>query len=129
MLFQKSGCLVVTENWVKLKMFSVLTVKQGQRGVKYFPLLFSLQTISGDVQREKQGEKEGLTEAQTQRERERERERDRAVEPTIGPIRSPSSPPPHDGECFVHPSTTKIAHQHPSSNEIDPHPSAPIPPP
>ena len=74
MLFCKNGCLVVTENWVKLKMFSVLTVKQGQRGVKYFPLLFSLQTISGDVQREKEREKEGLTDAQTERERERESE-------------------------------------------------------
>ena len=27
MLFCKTGCLIVTENWVKLKMFSVLTVK------------------------------------------------------------------------------------------------------
>ena len=72
MLFRKTGCLVVTENWVKLKMFSMLTIKWGQRGVKYFPLLFSLQTISEDALREKEREKEGLTDAQTNRERERE---------------------------------------------------------
>ena len=47
----------------------------------------------------------------------------------IAPIRSPSSSPPCDGECSVHPSTTKIAYQHPSTDEIDPHPRAPIPPP
>ena len=39
-------------------------------------MLFSLQTISRDAQREKEGEKEGLTNAQTERERERERERE-----------------------------------------------------
>ena len=82
-----------------------------------------------DAQREKEGEKEGLTDAQTQRERERERERDRAVEPTITSIRSPSSYPPRDGKCSIHPSTTKIAHQHPSTSEIDPHPRTSIPPP
>ena len=88
------------------------------------------------------------TELQTCKERERERERerdgeqeqtelqfddhkpssspthDRAVEPT-----SPSSSPPRDGECSVHPSTIEIAHQHPSTGEIDPHPRALIPPP
>ena len=57
------------------------------------------------------------------------RERDRAVEPTIVPVRSSSSSSPRDGECSVHPSTTEIAHQHPSTGEIDPHPRALIPPP
>ena len=64
MLFRKIGCLAGSENWVKLKMFSVLTVKQEQWGRKYFLSLFSLQIISGDAQRNK-----GLTDAQTQRER------------------------------------------------------------
>ena len=57
-------------------VFSV-DCKIGQRGVKYFSLLFSLQTIFGDVQREKEGEK-GLTNVQTQRERERRRTHDHA---------------------------------------------------
>ena len=65
MLFRKIGCLVGPENWVKLKMFLVLTIKQEQWGGKYFLSLFSLQTISGDAQRKK-----GLTDAQTQGERE-----------------------------------------------------------
>ena len=64
MLFRKIGCLAGSENWVKLKMFSVLTVKQEQWGRKYFLSLFSLQIISGDAQRNN-----GLTDAQTQRER------------------------------------------------------------
>ena len=58
-----------------------------------------------------------------------QRERESAVEPTIALVRSPSSSPPCDGECSIHPSTTKIAHQHPNTGEIDPHPRAPIPPP
>ena len=57
------------------------------------------------------------------------RERESAVEPTITPVRSPSSSPPCDDECFVHPNTTEIAHQHPSTGEINPLPRAPIPPP
>ena len=57
-LFRKIGYLVGPENWVKLKIFSVLTVKQEQWGGKYFLSLFSLQTISGDAQRKK-----GLTDA------------------------------------------------------------------
>ena len=69
MLFRKIGCLVDSKNWVKLKMFSVLTVKQEQWGRKYFLSLFSLQIISGDAQRKK-----GLTDAQTRKHRERERE-------------------------------------------------------
>ena len=67
MLFRKIGCLTGSENWVKLKMFSVLTVKQEQWGRKYFLSLFSLQIISGDAQRKK-----GLTDAQTRKHRERE---------------------------------------------------------
>ena len=86
-------------------------------------MLFSLQTISRNAQREKEGEKGGLTDAQI------ERERDRAIEPTIAPVRLPSSSPLRDNECSVHPSTTEIAHQHPSTGEIYPHPRAPIPPP
>ena len=69
MLFRKIGCLVGSENWVKLKMFSVSTVKQEQWGKKYFLSLFSLQIISGDAQRKK-----GLIDAQTHKHRERERE-------------------------------------------------------
>ena len=69
MLFHKIGCLVGPENWVKLKMFSVLTVKQEQWGGKYFLSLFSLQTISGDAYRKK-----GLTDAQMRKQRERELE-------------------------------------------------------
>ena len=57
------------------------------------------------------------------------RERESAVEPTITPVRSSSSSPPCDDECFVHPNTTEIAHQHPSTGEINPLPRAPIPPP
>ena len=45
MVFHKCVCLVVTENWVKLKTIYVLTVKQGLTPVKAFPVLFSLQTI------------------------------------------------------------------------------------
>ena len=76
--------------------------------------------------------------SETRKERKRERkdsqmckhrERESAVEPTIAPVRSPSSSPPCDDECFVHPNTTEIAHQHPSTGEIYPHPRAPIPPP
>ena len=66
MLFRKIGCLVGSENWVKLKMFSVSTVKQEQWGKKYFLSLFSLQIISEDAQRKK-----GLTDAQTCKQRER----------------------------------------------------------
>ena len=66
-------------------------------------MLFSLQTISGDAQREKGREKEGLTDTQT----EREIERDRTVEPTIALVRSPSSSPSRDSECFVHPTPAK----------------------
>ena len=67
MLFRKIGCLVGSENWVKLKMFSVSTVKQEQWGKKYFLSLFSFQIISEDAQRKK-----GLTDAQTRKHRERE---------------------------------------------------------
>ena len=59
----------------------------------------------------------------THRRAQREREREIAL------VRSPSSSPPRDGECSVYPSTTEIAHQLPSTGEIDPHPRAPIPPP
>ena len=71
MLFRKIGCLVGSENWVKVKMFSVSTVKQEQWGKKYILSLFSLQIISEDAQRKK-----GLTDAQTCKQRERERERE-----------------------------------------------------
>ena len=81
-----------------------------------------------DSQTRKERKRERKKDSQTRkhRERERDRERDRAVEPTIMSIRSPSSSPPRDGKCSIHPSTTKIAHQHPSTSEIDPHPRAPI---
>ena len=69
MLFRKIGCLVSLENWVKLKMFLVLTVKQEQWVGKYFLSLFSLQTISRDAQGKK-----GLTNAQMRKHRERELE-------------------------------------------------------
>ena len=65
--------MIGLENWVKLKIFSVLTVKQEQWGGKYFLSLFSLQTISGDAHRKK-----GLTDAQMRKQRERERARARA---------------------------------------------------
>ena len=72
-LFRKIGCLVGSENWVKLKMFLVLTVKQEQWGRKYLLSLFSLQIISGDAQRKK-----GLTNAQTRKHIEREKAQARA---------------------------------------------------
>ena len=80
-------------------------------------------------ERKRERKKDSQTRKHRERERERERERDRAVEPTITSIRSPSSYPPRDGKCSIHPSTTKIAHQHPSTSEIDPHPRTSIPPP
>ena len=78
---------------------------------------------------QKRTKRERGRERRTHRRANRERERDRAIEPTIAPVRLLSSSPLHDNECSVHPSTTEIAHQHPSTGEINPHPSAPIPPP
>ena len=80
MLFRKIGCLVGPENWVKLKMFSVLTVKQEQWGGKYFLSLFSLQTISRDAQGKK-----GLTNAQMHKHRERELEHEHTHKTQITP--------------------------------------------
>ena len=50
-------------------------------------MLFSLQTISRNAQREKEGEKEGLTDAQIEREREI----------------APSNPRSHRSDCCPHP--------------------------
>ena len=71
MLFRKIGCLVGPKNWVKLKMFSVLTVKQEQWGRKYFLSLFSLQIIFRRCTK-KEGTHRRI-DAQTQRERARAR--------------------------------------------------------
>ena len=80
MLFRKIGCLVRLKNWVKLKMFSVLTVKQEQWGGKYFLSLFSLQTISGDAQRKKEH-----IDAQMHKHRERELEHEHTHKTQITP--------------------------------------------
>ena len=71
MLFRKRVCLVVTENWVKLKLFSTLTVKKGSRGVKAFPFLFDLQITSEKRERERERER---THRHSLREKEREKE-------------------------------------------------------
>ena len=86
MLFRKIGCLAGSENWVKLKIFSVLTVKQEQWGRKYFLSLFSLQIISGDVQRKKR-----LTDAQTRKHRERELKHEHTHKTHITPHLSQAS--------------------------------------
>ena len=49
------------------------------------------------------------------------REREREIVPSNPRSRRSDRRP-------IHPSTTEITHQHPSTNEIDPHPRAPIPP-
>ena len=84
---------------------------------------------NSQTRKERKRERKKDSQTRKHRERERDRERDRAVKPTIMSIRSPSSSPPRDGKCSIHPSTTKIAHQHPSTSEIDPHPRTSIPPP
>ena len=126
MLFRKIGCLVGSENWVKLKMFSVSTVKQEQWGKKYFLSLFSLQIISEDAQRKK-----GLTDAQTCKQRERERERAQArarpqnpdhatPQPSSG---QPSQAPIMPAHCLDHASA-----KHPRPTNIGPPRSQPTPP-
>ena len=126
MLFRKIGCLVGSENWVKLKMFSVSTVKQEQWGKKYFLSLFSLQIMSGDAQRKK-----GLIDAQTHKHRERERERAQArahpqnpdhatPQPSSG---QPSQAPIMPAHCLDHASA-----KHPRPTNIGPPRSQPTPP-
>ena len=124
MLFRKSGCLVVTEN-----IFSV-DYKIRARGRKIFSIvIFISNHFRRRAKRERGRERRTHRRTNRERERERERERDRVIKPTIASVRSLSSSPPRNGECSVHPSTTEIAHQHPSTGEIDPHPRALIPPP
>ena len=71
----------------------------------FFVVIFTSNHIWRRVKRER--ERERRTHRHANRERERERERDRAAEPTIAPIKSPSSSPSRDGECFVHPTPAK----------------------
>ena len=122
MLFRKIGCLTGSENWVKLKMFSVLIVKKEQWGRKYFLSLFSLQIIFGDAQRKK-----GLTDAQTCKQRERAQARahpqnpDHATpQPSSG---QPSQAPIMPAHCLDHASA-----KHPRPTNIGPPRSQPTPP-
>ena len=142
MLFCKIGCLVRLKNWVKLKMFSVLTVKQEQWGGKYFLSLFSLQTISGDAQRKK-----GHIDAQMHKHRERELEHEHTPKTQIPPhlsqaLASPAKlrsrrptaqithrPNTQDPQTPVHPDlspplphhrfTSPIASHAPTSSDLD----------
>ena len=124
MLFRKIGCLVGSKNWVKLKMFSVSTVKQEQWGKKYFLSLFSLQIISGDAQRKK-----GLIDAQTHKHTERERAQARAHpqnpdHATPQPSSDqPSQAPIMPAHCLDHASA-----KHPRPTNIGPPRSQPTPP-
>ena len=73
----------------------------------FFVVIFTSNHFWRRAKRERERERRTHRHANRERERERERERDRAVEPTIAPVRSPSSYPPRDGECSVHPTLAK----------------------
>ena len=74
-------------------------------GRKIFSVvIFTSNHFRRRAKRERERER---THKRANRERERERERDHVVEPTIVPVRLPSSSPPRDCECSVHPTPAK----------------------